>query len=64
MHPTDSKLAILKTEITLTRRKLNQAWAVNQKTDAAVLAIGVELDKLCNEYERVVKAAKSEICQK
>jgi len=55
MNSIDSKLVSLKTQITLARQKLNRAWAVNQMTDTVVLTIAAELDKLCNEYERLIK---------
>lgn len=57
MHQIDAKLASLKAKITLTRRKLNQVWAVNHKTDKAVLMVSAELDDLCNEYEQLMKGA-------
>ncbi|MGE5605240.1 MAG: Spo0E family sporulation regulatory protein-aspartic acid phosphatase [Bacteroidota bacterium] len=55
MNSIDSKLAYLKNQIALTRQKLNQVWAVNQKTDKVVLVVSAELDELCNEYERLMK---------
>lgn len=54
----NAKLVYLKTQIDLTRQKLNRAWAVNQKTDDVVLMIGSKLDDLCNEYERLIKTLK------
>lgn len=55
MNSIDSKLAYLKTQIALTRQKLNRAWESHQMTDTAVLEVGAELDELCNEYERLMK---------
>lgn len=43
-------------KICLARQRLNRAWEVNQMTDTVVLAIAAELDKLCNEYERLMKS--------
>ena len=53
MNTFDPELVSLKNQITIARKKLNQVWAERGKTDAAVLAVGDELDRLINEYERM-----------
>ncbi len=53
----NSKLTSLKTQIAKARQKLNRAWETYQMTDADVLVAAAELDRLCNEYERVKKCS-------
>lgn len=55
--PLDSKLTRLKSRITKARRKLNRAWETYQMTNPDVLVAAAELDRLCNEYERLKKGS-------
>ncbi len=55
-----TNLARLKTQIAKARQKLNRAWETYQMTDADVLVAAAELDRLCNEYERVKKSSGQE----
>jgi hypothetical protein len=52
MNTFDPELIFLKAQITIARKKLNQVWSERGKTDSVVLAVGNELDRLINEYER------------
>jgi len=55
MKLIDSRLIFLKTRIDLARQKLDRVWEVNRMTNMEVLAAGMELDELCNEYYRLMK---------
>lgn len=55
MKLIDSRLIFLKIKIALARQKLDRVWEVNQITNMEVLAAGMELDELCNEYYRLMK---------
>lgn len=57
MNLLDFKLTRLKTKITKARQKLNRAWETYQMTDPDVLVAAAELDRLCNEYERLKKGS-------
>lgn len=55
MKLIDSRLIFLKTQIAMARQKLDRIWKVNQMTNMEVLAAGMKLDELCNEYYRLMK---------
>lgn len=52
MNTFDPELIFLKAQIAIARKKLNEVWVERGKTDSVVLAVGNELDRLINEYER------------
>ena len=59
MNLIDYQLYLLKIQIEVTRQKLSRTWDAHQMTDTVVLAVGKEMDELCNEYERMRKAYMS-----
>ena len=49
-----TKLIILKKKIAAARRDLHATWDAQGRTDATVLSAAAKLDKLCNEYQRLI----------
>jgi hypothetical protein len=53
-NQTYKEIIRLKTKIAAARRELNATWDAQGCTDALVLAAAAKLDKLCNEYQRLI----------
>ncbi|MGE5583174.1 MAG: Spo0E family sporulation regulatory protein-aspartic acid phosphatase [Bacillota bacterium] len=52
-NQTKLKTAKLEAKIAACRRRLMDLWDARGRTDPEVLATGIELDKLLNEYQRL-----------
>lgn len=48
----------LKNQISITRAKMNELWNQRGCTDAEVLAVSVQLDRLLNQYQQIVYSKK------
>lgn len=48
-------LKSLKNQITVIRAKMNELWNQRGYTDAEVLAVSVQLDRLLNQYHQIKK---------
>jgi Spo0E like sporulation regulatory protein len=46
---------ILEQQIAASRRRLQNLWKTHGTTNAEVLAAGIELDELLNQYEKLKK---------
>lgn len=55
LEKTDTEEILrIKIKIAKPRQKLNRVWEMYQTTNSDVLAAGVELDRLCNKYDRLI----------
>ena len=52
MPRKNRQLQILEAKIVASRNRMTALWEARGYTDAEVLAAGIELDELLNEYER------------
>jgi hypothetical protein len=51
-------LKSLKNQISITRAKMNELWNQRGCTDAEVLAVSVQLDRLLNQYQQIIYSKK------
>ena len=59
---TSQRIDQLKIEIEVVRKKLEEAWDTNGKTDQAVLMAGEKFDQLINEYGQLQQLTDNSQC--
>ena len=55
LQPNPKTIHTLEQQIAASRRRLQTLWDTHGATDAEVLAAGIELDDLLNEYHKLTR---------